>query len=299
MGVDLAQPAGTVARVVTDTISEIRTTINVIAETKEGRGDNVVMVGAHLDSVLPGPGINDNGSGSTAILETALQMAKVKPNNKVRFAWWSAEELGLLGSEHYVDTLTPAEKTDIALYLNFDMMGSPNFMRGIYDGDNSDNEGAGAGPEGSAQIEEVFEEHFASKGLPFNGTDFSGRSDYGPFIAVGIPAGGLFTGAEGVKTAAQAALYGGVAGASYDPCYHQACDSFTPVADGGDAGVYAQLRNLEGNLSTVALDTNADAIAHGVITLAFDTSVVNGERSPGKSHRGGKVATGRHGDVAR
>lgn len=229
-------------------------------------------------------------------------MARVKPSNKVRFAWWSAEELGLLGSEHYVDTLTPADRADIGLYLNFDMVGSPNFMRGIYDGHNSDLEGAGPGPEGSAQIEKVFEQHFASKGLPFNGTDFSGRSDYGPFIAVGIPAGGLFTGAEGVETAAQAAAYGGVAGAAYDPCYHQACDSMTPVADGADAALYAQLSNLEGNLNTVALDTNADAIAHAVITFAFDTSMVNGESSPGKSHGDGESSEGvpgRLGDVAR
>ena len=83
------------------------------------------MAGAHLDSVQDGPGINDNGSGSAALLETAIQMAKVKPANTVRFAWWGAEESGLLGSEHYVAGLTEDEADAIALYLNFDMVALP------------------------------------------------------------------------------------------------------------------------------------------------------------------------------
>ena len=106
------------------------------------------------------------------------------------------------------------------------MVGSPNYVFFIYDGDNSDDVGAGAGPAGSAQIEKTFERYYTSVGEPFKGTDFTGRSDYGPFIAVGIPAGGLFTGAEGIKTAAEAAIWGGTAGQQYDPCYHLACDTF-------------------------------------------------------------------------
>ena len=102
------------------------------------------------------------------------------------------------------------------------MVGSPNYVRFVYDGDGS-GEGP-AGPPGSAQIEQLFTSYFASQSLASEPTAFDGRSDYGPFIAVGIPAGGLFTGAEGVKTAAQAAVYGGTAGVAYDPCYHQACD---------------------------------------------------------------------------
>ena len=199
---------------------------NVIAETADGNDANVVMAGAHLDSVQEGPGINDNGTGSAALLEVAEQMSKVKPNNTVRFAWWGAEESGLLGSEHYVEQLTEEEIDDIALYLNFDMIGSPNYMFGIYDGDNSGGTAApGFIPPGSAQIEDVFEGFFDGRGLPSQDSEFSGRSDYGPFIAVGIPAGGLFTGAEVPKTAAEATLYGGVAGAAYDPCYHQFCDN--------------------------------------------------------------------------
>ncbi|MCU0966720.1 MAG: M28 family peptidase, partial [Burkholderiaceae bacterium] len=161
----------------------IATTSNVIAESKDGDPNNVVVVGAHLDSVNAGPGINDNGSGSAAILETAVQMAKVKPRNKLRFALWGAEESGLLGSTYYVNNLTQAQKDQIALYLNFDMVGSPNHVFFIYDGDDSDAVGAGAGPAGSAEIEKVFEGYFTQRRVPFKGTDFSGRSDYGPFIA--------------------------------------------------------------------------------------------------------------------
>ncbi len=221
VGQALAATPGLVLHLKTETFRGIATTSNVLAETPGGDPNNVVMVGAHLDSVNAGPGINDNGSGSSAILETALQMAKVKPRNKVRFAWWGAEEANLVGSTYYVNTLSQAERDKIALYLNFDMVGSPNHVFFIYDGDDSDAVGAGPGPEGSAQIEKTFEAFYTSRGLPFKGTDFTGRSDYGPFIANGIPAGGLFTGAEGIKTAAEVALWGGTAGQQYDPCYHR------------------------------------------------------------------------------
>ncbi|MBK7792733.1 MAG: M28 family peptidase [Betaproteobacteria bacterium] len=184
-------------RLKTDTFRGIATSYNVLAETPGGDPNNVIMAGAHLDSVNAGPGIQDNGSGSAAILETALQMAKVKPRNKVRFAWWGAEEAGLVGSTYYVSNLSPEEQARIAFYLNFDMIASPNHVFFIYDGDDSDGVGAGAGPTGSAAIEKVFETYYSMRGHPFKGTDFSGRSDYGPFIAAGIPAGGLFTGAEG------------------------------------------------------------------------------------------------------
>ncbi|MFI6709165.1 M28 family metallopeptidase [Nonomuraea sp. NPDC050478] len=236
-----------------DPISETRTTYNVIAESRKGDPDNVVMLGAHLDSVQEGPGINDNGSGSAGTLEVALQMAKLKPKNKMRFAFWGAEEFGLLGSEHYVANLTEAERAKIALYLNFDMIASPNYTFGIYDGD-GDAFGT-AGPPGSDQIEADFEKFFADRGEPFKATAFTGRSDYGPFIAVGIPAGGLFTGAEVLKTAEEAAIFGGTAGIPLDPCYHQACDTIK-------------------NISDKALDVNSDAIATLAATYAFDTGTI-------------------------
>jgi Zn-dependent M28 family amino/carboxypeptidase len=220
------------------------------------------MAGAHLDSVQRGPGINDDGSGSAALLEIAQQMAKVKPRNMVRFAWWGAEESGLVGSTAYVNGLSQAEKDRITLYLNFDMIGSPNHVFFIYDGDDSDVTGAGPGPAGSAEIEKTFEAFFNMRGVPFKGTDFSGRSDYGPFIANGIPSGGLFTGAEGIKTAAEAALWGGTAGAQYDPCYHLACDTYA-------------------NNNDYALDVNSDAVAFSVLQYAMNTSDINAVKGKG------------------
>jgi Zn-dependent M28 family amino/carboxypeptidase len=243
--------------VVTSTVRGTATTSNIIAESKEGDANNVVMVGAHLDSVDAGPGINDNGSGSAAILEVAKQLGKVKPRNKLRFALWSAEESGLVGSEKYVEALSEADKLKIALYLNFDMIGSPNHVFFVYDGDNSDGVGAGAGPAGSTAIEKTFETFYNKRGVSFKGTDFDGRSDYGPFIAAGIPSGGLFTGAEGTKTVAEAEVWGGISGTAYDPCYHKACDTY-------------------GNTNLFALDVNADAVAYATLQFAMSTNAVNG-----------------------
>jgi Zn-dependent M28 family amino/carboxypeptidase len=262
LGLQLAATAGLVLHLQTRTFRGLATTSNVIAESRHGDPNSVVMVGAHLDSVNAGPGINDNGSGSAALLETAVQMARVRPRNKLRFALWAAEESGLVGSTHYVDHLAQADKDRIALYLNFDMVGSPNHVFFIYDGDDSDGVGAGPGPAGSAEIEKVFESFYSQRGLPFKGSDFSGRSDYGPFIAAGIPSGGLFTGAEGVKTAEEAALWGGTAGQAYDPCYHLACDSFD-------------------NNNDFALDVNADAVAYATLWFASDTRAVSAQRAQG------------------
>jgi Zn-dependent M28 family amino/carboxypeptidase len=243
----------------TSTISQIRTTRNVIADYDVGGGDRsqTVVVGSHLDSVPAGPGINDNGSGSATALETAIQISELglNPRRSLRFAFWGAEEEGLLGSTYYVDKLGDAIG-DIYANLNFDMLGSPNYVRFVHDGDNSTFP-AGAnvqsGPPGSGQIEGLFNSYFAGRGLATDPTAFDGRSDYGPFIAVGIPAGGLFSGAEGTKTAEQAATYGGIAGQPYDACYHQACDTIT-------------------NLNTKALGEMGDGVAHATWTLAKSAS---------------------------
>jgi Zn-dependent M28 family amino/carboxypeptidase len=212
------------------------------------------VVGAHLDSRLEGPGINDNGSGSATILEIAETFAAQgrDARNKLRFMWYGAEELNLLGSTFYVNDLSQDEQDQIMAMVNFDMVGSPNYVRFVYDGDNSafpPGPGAAEGPPGSAFIEGLFTAYFGSQGLANDPTPFSGRSDYGPFIAVGIPAGGLFTGAEGIMTAEQAATYSGTAGIAYDPCYHQACDTYD-------------------NNSAAGLDSMSDAAAHVVLTLS-------------------------------
>jgi aminopeptidase Y len=262
LGQQLAATPGLVLRVKTETLRGTATTSNVLAELPGKNANNVVMAGAHLDSVDEGPGINDNGSGSAALLAVGEAMGKVKPQNTVRLAWWGAEEANLVGSTYYVNNLSPAELDKVALYLNFDMIGSPNHVFFIYDGDDSDGVGAGPGPAGSAQIEKTFEAFFESRGLPYKGTDFSGRSDYGPFIAADIPSGGLFTGAEGIKTAEEAALWGGTAGIAYDPCYHQACDTYANNNDG-------------------ALANNSDAVAYAVLSYAMSTNLVNGAKSKG------------------
>ncbi len=269
LGVTLAGTPGLRMRVFANTLREIKTTYNVFAETSSGDDRNVVMAGAHLDSVLAGPGINDNGSGSAALLEVALQMAHVQPQNTVRFAWWGAEESGLVGSTNYVNGLSQAQKDDIALYLNFDMVGSPNYIFMIYDADLSTFPPPAAPakvPPGSAAIEDLFESYYTYAGEPYDDTQFSGRSDYQAFIVNDIPSGGLFTGAEVQKTAAQQAIWGGTTGAQFDPCYHAACDTL-------------------GNVSTHALDVNSDAIAFAVLTYAYSTESVNGvpgRKVPGK-----------------
>jgi Zn-dependent M28 family amino/carboxypeptidase len=237
------------------TVEEV-TTENIWADTS-GRADRTVVVGGHLDSVPEGPGINDNGSGTAAILETAIQMAELEidPENRVRFAFWSGEEDGLIGSSHYVSQLSKNEIKGTALNLNFDMIGSVNSVNFVYDGDG--NALGVAGPNGSGTIEGVFTDFFASQGEKTEPTDFDGRSDYFGFIEAGIPAGGLFTGAEGIKSAQQAADFGGTAGVAYDPCYHAACDTLANVDD-------------------VTLGLMSDAVAHSTLVFAETTSAVNG-----------------------
>jgi Zn-dependent M28 family amino/carboxypeptidase len=227
------------------------TQYNVLAELAGRPDSKAVVFGAHLDSVQAGPGIQDKGSGSAAILEVAVQMANVKPRDTIRFAWWGAQEAGLVGSTAYVNGLSQGELDEIVLYLDFHMIASPNYVFFILDGDDSDAVGAGPGPPGSAAVEEFFEEYYEGIGQAFKGTDLTGRSDYGPFIAVGIPAGGLFTGAESVKTEEEAAIWGGTAGEQYDPCYHLACDTFD-------------------NVSIEALDINADAVAAAALEFALN-----------------------------
>jgi Zn-dependent M28 family amino/carboxypeptidase len=251
--------AGATARIVVDATTTPNEELNVIADSVKGDKDRTIVVGAHLDSVEAGPGINDNGSGTSGILEIAEQIAKLpnKPRNRLRFAFWGAEEAGLVGSTAYVTEQVENGGIDqIEANLNFDMIGSPNFVRFVYDGDLSDSPPPPSGaPDGSGQIEAVFNRYFDRQGLAYLPTAFDGRSDYGPFIANTVPAGGLFTGAEGIKTEEQEAVFGGVAGLAYDPCYHQACDTFF-------------------NLSYEALDQMSDAAAHATWTLARSKSAI-------------------------
>lgn len=206
---------------------------NIIAQTKTGSPTDVVMAGAHLDSVLAGPGINDNGSGVAAILETAVQLGNSpQVHNAVRFAFWGAEELGLIGSHNYVESLNFDDLKNIALYLNFDMLASPNPGYFTYDGDQSlpaDTRGQPVVPEGSAGIERTLVAYLKGAGKTAQDTQFDGRSDYDGFTQAGIPSGGLFSGAEANKSADQVKLWGGTADEPFDPNYHKSTDTLDHI----------------------------------------------------------------------
>jgi Zn-dependent M28 family amino/carboxypeptidase len=260
-GVALSQPGSTAFVKVLP--ADTRTDYNVIAELPGKNKDNVVMAGAHLDSVIEGPGINDDGSGSAALLETALMMANLHPQNTLRFAWWAAEEQGLVGSTDYVNGLSEAELNRIALYMNYDMVGSPNYIFMVYDADESTFPAPEdvTIPPGSTAIEDLYESYYTAIDEPYDDTAFDGRSDYQAFIEAGIPSSGLFTGAEEIKTEEQQAIWGGTAGEQFDPCYHEACDTVN-------------------NIDEHALDVNSDLIAFAMLTFAYSTESVNGV--PGK-----------------
>ncbi|GGP74943.1 M20/M25/M40 family metallo-hydrolase [Streptomyces abikoensis] len=211
---------------------------NLIADWPGGDTSHVVFAGAHLDSVTRGPGINDNGSGSAGILEVALTVAKqnYKPDKHLRFAWWGAEELGMVGSKYYVNNLPAAERSKIDGYLNFDMIGSPNPGYFVYDDD--------------TRLEGVFKDFFATRNIPTEiETEGDGRSDHAPFKNAGIAVGGLFSGADYIKTAEQAQKWGGTSGLAFDRCYHASCDSIS-------------------NINDTALDNNSDAIAYAIWNLS-------------------------------
>ncbi|MCX5041946.1 M28 family peptidase [Aldersonia sp. NBC_00410] len=271
-GMDVAA-ATTPVTVLVDAESRRITTRNVVAQTRTGATDNVVMAGAHLDSVPEGPGINDNGTGTAAVLETALQLGpEPDVSNAVRFAFWGAEEEGLLGSAAYVRSLEPAQRLDIALYLNFDMLGSPNAGHFVYDGDDSEKSGEPGGPEGSAGIERTLSSSLLSRGVEPRPDDLDGRSDYGAFLAHGIPVGGTDTGAEGAKTEAEAQLWGGTAGQAYDPNYHTAGDTAA-------------------NVDRDALAAHAAAVAFTIASYADSTEGPNGvpARADRERIRGGSA----------
>ncbi|MFI9826933.1 M28 family metallopeptidase [Streptomyces sp. NPDC051913] len=215
-----------------------RTGYNLIADWPGGDTNRVVMSGSHLDSVTAGPGINDNGSGSAAVLETALAVSRAgyQPAKHLRFAWWGAEELGLVGSRYYVNNLSSTNRAKISGYLNFDMIGSPNPGYFVYDDDPA--------------IEKTFKDYYAGLGVATEiETEGDGRSDHAPFKNAGVPVGGLFSGADYIKTAAQAAKWGGTSGQAFDRCYHSSCDTTS-------------------NINDTALNRNSDAIAYAVWALS-------------------------------
>ncbi|CAF1108808.1 unnamed protein product [Adineta ricciae] len=222
---------------------------NICADTPTGDPTQTIIIGSHSDSVPGGPGINDNGSGSAANLALAVALARLfrtpsyhKFRYRVRFCWWGAEEIGLLGSDHHVkqaknSSIIGERLSDYLVNLNYDMLASPNYIFGIYDGRTAKNDTPAQALPGSNKITSLFRDWFVEQHLPWDYTDFSGRSDYGPFLAEGIVAGGLFSGASGVKSVEQRNRYdailgqglGGIPDITEDPCYHKACDSIENI----------------------------------------------------------------------
>ncbi|MFI1170767.1 M28 family peptidase [Streptomyces melanogenes] len=240
---------------------------NLIADWPGGPADQVIMLGAHLDSVSAGPGINDNGSGSATLLENALVLAQKNPTmtKHVRFAWWTDEEQGLNGSKFYVNRLSTTDRAAIKAYYNFDMVGSPNGGYFI----NNLNSTAGA----------PLKAYWTSLNLaPEENVEGQGRSDDASFQAAGIATSGYAAGASDRKTSAQAAKWGGTANAAYDSCYHSACD--TPS-----------------NIGPTVLDRSADGVAYAIwkqavggTTPARDFSIATNPSS-GSANPGGSVTS--------
>lgn len=295
---ELSQTSAVSVNLQVDVEDEVVLTQNIIAETKGGDEEQVVMLGAHLDSVPEGPGINDNGSGTAGLLEYAVTLADLKApvKNKVRFAWWAAEEAGLVGSEYYTNDLfaplraqaeqeilkelglddpsqlTPEqldlvdaryyELNKVKLYLNFDMIGSPNYIFGVMDGDLSDTKdspdnaytGDFEPPYGTSDIESTFNRFFSNKSHSTVPQALSKRSDYAGFADWGVAFGGLFTGAENVKSAEEVEQFGGEIDVAYDKCYHQACDDLN-------------------NISQTALYVNTQSLAYVTTFYAFSQPV--------------------------
>jgi len=256
-------------RLVLDGKAEMVKSRNVTAQTKTGSVSDVVLVGAHLDSIGAGPGINDNGSGVAAVLETALQLgSSPKVTNAVRFAFWGAEEMGLEGSTQYVRNLSLDQLDDLALYLNFDMVGSPNAGYFTYDGDQSGQAtDPKSMPEGSAGIERTMAGFLNLAGARPADLPISANTDYHPFLQAGVPVGGTTTGASQRKTEVQARLWGGRAGAAFDPNYHTRRDTID-------------------NVDAHALGVMGSAIAFTVGTYAGSIEGPNGVPARDKRHRG-------------
>lgn len=244
---------------------------NVLAQTKSGSSENVVVVGAHLDSAPKSPGINDDASGVAAVLEAAAALGpQPKIANAVRFALWGSEEYGLQGAAKYVRGLPPDQLGDIAMYLDVEMVGSPNAGYFTYDGDQSAQPNPDiplqAVPEGSAGIERMLAGYLNSAGVRPADMPLTKNSDYYAFLAAGIPIGGLTTGASQRKTDVQARLWGGRAGTAFDPYWHTPRDSLDTI-------------------DPHALTVMGAATAFAVGSYAESLDGVNGVPPRGRRHR--------------
>lgn len=233
VGVALAAAAASGTTVHVSTATSVREvqSANVIAESPWGDPVHVAMLGGHLDSVIDGPGINDNGSGTMTVLEiarTLAELARLRPAGeqpawKLRVAFWTGEETGLYGSFAHANRLTAGDVTATAAYLNFDMLGSRNGVRVIYQETDT------LRPSAESAIGRLFADALAVEGLAWEPMTVGAASDHYPLEQAGIPIGGLYSGANEIKSTEQAATYGGTADAPQDACYHLACDTVANI----------------------------------------------------------------------
>src|SRR5262249_35012440 len=221
---ETAARGGATVRLDVNAVTGKRLTRNVLADTAWNNDSSLIIVGAHLDSVPEGPGINDNGSGSAVVLEAALRLAKApaQASSGVRFAFWGAEERGLIGSRHHVGSLSEELRRQIALYINLDMVGSPNFARFIHTSAVTDDGLA-------AVVRRELLADFCEHNLTVEERAGGLGSDDDSFSQKGIPTIALSTVAYGPKSEIEANLFGGAASHPYDPCYHKACDTIENI----------------------------------------------------------------------
>ncbi|OLB75822.1 MAG: hypothetical protein AUI14_20250 [Actinobacteria bacterium 13_2_20CM_2_71_6] len=248
-------------------VIQTRETFNILADTRRGDPNDVLVVGAHLDTIPESPGINDNATGVAAVLTLAQLASHAPVPRKLRFAFWSAEEWGQVGSGAYLSTLDAAGLAQISGYVDLAKLGSPNYIRGVFDSADVDGSGGVTGPAGSATIENALIQGFALQRLSWKPVDLGGlaNSDWLSFLSAGVPISGLFSGTEDLKTASEAALFGGVAGVAYDTCHALLCDRID-------------------NVNRQVLEQNLRAVAFGLVVL--ETAPCAGgqrARAPGAS----------------
>ena len=221
---------------------------NVCADTVTGDPTSTIVIGSHSDGVITGSGIVDNGSGTCGNLVWAAAVSRLLQTpgfvpfpNRLRFCWWGAEEQGLRGSRYHVQQALNAtdagmRASDYQLNLNFDMIACPNFVFGVLNGSSGADFPAtipASVLNGSSALTSMYAQYFVDRRMPWDGKAFNGRSDYGPFLSAGIPAGGVSAFIDRVKTVEERDRYnrmlgwgmGGVPNVAIDPCYHQRCDT--------------------------------------------------------------------------
>jgi Zn-dependent M28 family amino/carboxypeptidase len=209
------------ARLVTNAHTEQAPTRTVLAELRGIRDGQVIMLGAHLDSVIDGPGVNDNGSGVAALLEIARALSGTRPSATLRLAFWSGEELGLHGSLRYVQALSPKQKDAILVYANVDMIASPNGFAGVYDEPTA--------PVGSSNASRLLRAAVTRNGGTPVPVDLHNGSDHYGFVEAGVATAGVFSGSLDPVSVEQADASGADPGRPADDCYHQPCDDLRNI----------------------------------------------------------------------